>query len=250
MDENLQWQLDFKTSLQLLNYFIENNDYTEIDFKKNCIDLFDDNSGLLVQFKFPLVLNLSETIIKDKNLFNTYHSEDSFYYVMLIQTGFAALGVFQNETPLKHKVIRKYMTRQKQGRSQLNYLKTKGKSRAGSRVRLTNAVSFFEEINERMNLWQKEYAQYPVLYSCTPMLWGMLFQSRIKPVFNKKDARLKKIPLDLRKPNIEVMQQAARYSLKGYLNFSPNCPAKRLTDILNIVHSPIYSVVSPINSKL
>ena len=59
------------------------------------------------------------------------------YLILLLRAnGNAALGYFEEGKILNHKVIRKYMVRKKQGKSQLKHLNSKGKSRAGSRVRL------------------------------------------------------------------------------------------------------------------
>ncbi|MEO1451203.1 MAG: hypothetical protein AAFV07_16855 [Bacteroidota bacterium] len=45
------------------------------------------------------------------------------------------------------------MKRHKRGKAQISYLNTRGKSKAGSRIRLANTVAFFEEINERLQDW-------------------------------------------------------------------------------------------------
>jgi len=231
--------LDYRKSLILLDFLINLQYPMQIDFKKNRLVIYDENEQVMLQFKYPLCLNLTENVIKDKNFSNIFGDKDCIFYVLLIQTGNAAIGLFKNEKALEHKVIRKYMTRQKQGKSQLNYLKTKGKSRTGSRIRLANAVSFFEEINEKTNTWMKAYPSKTIIYSCTPMLWGMLFQSKINPPFEKKDYRLKKVPLDLAKPNFEILQNVVRYSLKGYLNFSEGCGFRLQNNIEKLIHSPI-----------
>ncbi|MEM7036019.1 MAG: hypothetical protein AAF570_03495, partial [Bacteroidota bacterium] len=65
------------------------------------------------------------------------------YLMILMQAGHAALGYFEEGEVVHHKVVKKYMVRRKQGKSQVGYLGTRGKSKAGSRVRLANAVRFF-----------------------------------------------------------------------------------------------------------
>ena len=62
--------------------------------------------------------------------------EDVHYCLTLVRAGQASLGYFHQGKLLDHKVFRGYLVRQKQGKSQFKYLKTKGKSRAGSRIRL------------------------------------------------------------------------------------------------------------------
>ena len=49
------------------------------------------------------------------------------------------------------------MVRKKRGVSQIKHLKTKGKSRAGSRVRLAETEEFFENINGRLQDYFEEH---------------------------------------------------------------------------------------------
>ncbi|MEM8895691.1 MAG: hypothetical protein AAGC88_14000, partial [Bacteroidota bacterium] len=89
------------------------------------------NSYHLADLRLPLSIHFKE-------------QRPSNYLLLLIQTGHAAIGYFEGGENKAHKVFKSYLVRKKQGISQLKYLKTKGKSKAGSRVRLGNAVDFFE----------------------------------------------------------------------------------------------------------
>ena len=140
------------------------------------------------------------------------------HLIVLIQVGACAMGVFEGEEVLAHKAFKKYMKRHKQGRSQLDFAKSRGKSRAGSRIRLANAVRFFEEINERLTQWEAAYAPQRLLYSCAAPLWGALFQSRVSPPFDRKDLRLVKIPRDVRVPDHEELLRIQRFGRYGYLS--------------------------------
>ncbi|MEZ4777081.1 MAG: hypothetical protein R3D00_28150 [Bacteroidia bacterium] len=142
------------------------------------------------------------------------------YMIALVQAGAAALGYFEEGEAVQHKAIKKYMKRHSQGKSQINYLKTRGKSKAGSRVRLANTVTFFEEINERLTEWEEDYAPQKILYSCTATLWGLLFQSKVPPPFEKKDHRLIKIPRDVQIPTFEELLRINRLSVAGWLTRS------------------------------
>lgn len=146
------------------------------------------------------------------------------YLILLIQAGHGALALGDNGSFIEQKVIRKYMVRKKQGKAQLNYLKTKGKSRAGSRVRLANTVAFFEEINTVISQWTKMVEINRILYSCSPALWGMLFQSRVSVPFEKKDKRLRKIPHDVDTPNREELQRVHQLVFKGELQLRSTLP--------------------------
>ncbi|RMG18900.1 MAG: hypothetical protein D6730_22335 [Bacteroidetes bacterium] len=123
------------------------------------------------------------------------------YILLLAQAGAAAMGYFEGGEVVEHKTIKKYMKRHKSGKAQITYLNQKGKSKAGSRIRLANTLRFFEEINQRMDTWCKCYQPRRILYSCGPQLWGLMFRSKVAPPFEKKDPRLLKIPLHVHTPN-------------------------------------------------
>ena len=234
--------LSYTEAIPFLVFLIQNFT-TEIDYNKNVITIFDEHDHTQIKYNYPLVLNLNENVIKDKNLLNNCINSIPPFLMMLIQTGNAALGLYKDGNVLQHKVIRKYMTRQKQGKSQLKYLKTKGKSRAGSRIRLANSVQFFEEINRYLVDWTGANSIETIIYSCTPMLWGMLFQSKISPPFTKKDKQLKKLPLSTGVPNFKIMKSAARYSQKGYIHIMPDCNEELQ------IHTPAYFGCNLFESK-
>ena len=109
------------------------------------------------------------------------------------------------------------MKRQKRGKAQISYLNTRGKSKAGSRIRLANTVRFFEEINERLTEWEEDLEPQRILYSCTPQLWGLLFGSQVPPPFEKKDPRLIKVPTDVHVPDHAEMMRINEFVLQGRL---------------------------------
>ncbi len=230
--------ISYEKSIKLLSFLSNQKFRDTFDFKRNHLNLYNSTDEKIIQFNFPLVINLSEDIIKDANLLNVYRSPPPDFAVMLIQTGNAALGFCKKGHLVHHKVIRKYMTRKKQGKSQLTYLKTKGKSRAGSRVRLANAVAFFEEINTKMSEWIKVAGPESIIYSCTPMLWGMLFSAKKKPPFHKKDIGLKKLPINTGVPKFEILQKVVVYSKQGYLQILAACPLELSKEIEKYIHSP------------
>lgn len=140
------------------------------------------------------------------------------YMLVLLQVGNAALATIDNGQIIQHKVITKYVSRKKQGKSQINYLKTKGKSRAGSRVRLANTRLFFEEVNGWL---KKNLNDGPgiILYSATPAIWGMLFSSKYKSPLEKDDPRLRKIPLDVKRPRFAQLQYVQKKIEEGWIEF-------------------------------
>ena len=126
------------------------------------------------------------------------------YILLLIQAGHSALAYFEGDELIHHKVIKKYMVRGN-GKAQVGYLQTRGKSKAGSRIRLANSISFFEDINEKLREWEVAESATRILLSCTAKMQPLLFQSKITPPFSKDDPRIAKVPFDLQKPSLEEM---------------------------------------------
>ena len=136
--------------------------------------------------------------------------EDCHFALVMIKAGQASLGYFHEGILLDHKVIRAYMIRQKQGKSQIKYLKTKGKSRAGSRIRLAESERFFEEINERLTSY---FQQFPIDFwgiSCSKTLWHSLFSSDTPPPFASDDSRLIELPFHVVQASFEEIQEAGK----------------------------------------
>ena len=161
-------------------------------------------------FRLPLSIPPPEELLTEKR-------EKSNYVILLIQSGSSALGYFEGKENLDHKVIRAYMVRKKQGKSQIKYLKTKGKSRAGSRVRLGETAEFFENINERLQDYFEEHAIDRIAISCSKTLIPYLFSSKTPTPFSKQDERLYKIPKHVHTPKYEVLLDTQRFLCRGEL---------------------------------
>ncbi len=120
-----------------------------------------------------------------------------------------ALGRFEGARPLATKSLRRYVVRGK-GRAQPLHLKTKGKSRYGSRLRLANARRLLVETNEKLNEWEKELGPADrVYYSCPVRLWSSVFETTPAPPF-ERSGPLVRIPLDLPRPTVEVLLRTYR----------------------------------------
>ena len=142
------------------------------------------------------------------------------YVLLLIRSGAAAVGYFSQGENIEHKVFRAYMVRKQQGKSQIKHLKTKGKSRAGSRIRLAETFRFFEEINERLTVYFNSYPIHRIGLSCPATLIPYLYQSKEKTPFEKDDPRLMTIPTHITNPTFEVLNKTNRFLLQGELKYS------------------------------
>ncbi len=147
--------------------------------------------------------------------------EDVHYCLTLVRAGQASLGYFHQGKLLDHKVFRGYLVRQKQGKSQFKYLKTKGKSRAGSRIRLEETLVFFKDINERLQVYAK---QYPLNFwglGCAKTMWPLLFDGEVKPPFSSKSAELIELPYPFTKGSYEELQELELRLQQFHLLLSP-----------------------------
>jgi hypothetical protein len=112
------------------------------------------------------------------------------------------------------------MVRKKQGKSQIKYLKTKGKSKAGSRVRLANTVHFFEEIQEKINEWLAYFQLDYIALSCSKSLYTHLFTEDFE--LDRNDARIVKIPKHIQEASFENMLAIHRYLLQAEVIYDEN----------------------------
>ena len=156
--------------------------------------------------------------VKDGALYLDYKVK---YLMLLVQTSSASVGVFEDDKCLEHKVFSAYMVRKKQGKSQIKHLKTKGKSRAGSRMRLASGIEFFENINTRITRHCNENEFDRIAFSCSKILMSFLFGAKVPTPFDRKDERIYKIPKHLHQPNFEVMLGMQRFINKAELIYDP-----------------------------
>ena len=184
----------------------------EYDQEKHRLALSGETGKEQIFFRLPITLPPPDVITSDCD-------PEMHYVILLIQSGNCAVGYFEDGVNLDHKVFRSYMVRKKQGKSQIKYLKTKGKSRAGSRVRLGETVEFFENINERLQSYFEEHEVHRIAISCSKTLIPYLYNSKVATPFDKNDPRLYKIPKHIHTPIYEVMLDANKFLLKGELIF-------------------------------
>ncbi|MFH0943825.1 MAG: hypothetical protein V2A76_01395 [Planctomycetota bacterium] len=117
---------------------------------------FESGPGEVVRFTPPAVQPIPEGIESVTDYLDRLEDELGLHVALLIRAGVSALGIWREEQLLVHKIIRKYVVRG-QGRAQPTHLKTRGKSRYGSRLRLQGARAQLEETNQRLLDWRREY---------------------------------------------------------------------------------------------
>ena len=135
--------------------------------------------------------------------------------VFLVRAGACACGVWKDDELILHKVIKKYVVRGN-GRAQTSYRKTKGKSRAGSRLRLRNAQSLLEETNARLIAWQRQVGRFDRVFFYAPeRLRSDLFGADPAPPFTSDDPRVALIPTHVHEPGFEELLRVHRFLTHG-----------------------------------
>ncbi|GAB4404786.1 MAG: hypothetical protein OHK0039_05260 [Bacteroidia bacterium] len=212
-------RLDVSKARESLRQALETDSLTLVpDPRRHLVQAYHPDGSLSHALRLPLPWPPLPAAADDLAVYLD-QTDDAFdpYLIMLVQVGAAAIGYFEDGEPVLHKAVKKYMKRHGQGRSQIHYLNSRGKSKAGSRVRLANTVAFFEEINERLGDWMDSFEVGRILYSCTPQLWGLLFASRTEPPFAKTDPRLLKIPTHVHIPDHAELLRINRFAQYGWL---------------------------------
>ena len=208
-------QINFDESRLLIIHLLESDLDIEIVPTQTKV-ICKEGEEIVLEFRFPFIFALPGEESDLENLIQQVQAfeETPNYLIILIEAGQAALGNFEEGQIDSHKVIRKYMVRAKQGKVQLSHLKTKGKSKLGSRIRLAQSKEFFEDINEKLIEWEVEEVDL-IFYRSSIQLWNGLFEANNEPPFEKRDDRLRKIPKDLPTPTYELLLEMNKFILEG-----------------------------------
>ncbi len=177
------------------------DDYTYHQ-KRHIIELMDSSGHPFGYIRMPLRYSISSDLILQDD-------ETSVLYLS-VESGNAALCLMKGMETTFHTTFSAYMTRKKQGFSQIKYLNKKGKSRAGSRVRLAETVTFFETINKAVNeLWTR-HSDLRIALNCNKTLLPYLLKSKVPFPLANKDPALYKIPLHIHQSNFTNLEAAIK----------------------------------------
>jgi len=169
-----------------------------------------------IRFEPPPLLPLNEEVSTPEAYLATLAQPPDLQLLILLQAGATSIGLWRQDALICHKVIKKYVTRGK-GKAQTTYLKTKGKSRYGARLRLQNARDHLNQTNEKLHSWWSEHGAFTrVYYSCPKRLWPELFAAQVTPPFSN-DAQLIRIKRDVRVPGHQELLKIRGYLCNGVI---------------------------------
>lgn len=186
----------------------------EIHLKNQSIKI-EKEQKTIFWLKFPLLYPMENNDLA--SYISNLGALKGDFVIMLIRAGNAALCYYSDGKMLFHKVIRKYMVRQKQGKSQLTYLQSKGKSRYGSRLRLAQSKEFFAEINEKTNQWYAHLSADYCLFFAPKNLRPYFAKAKPTPLFLANKDRLRLIPFSVRTPNFKELERLIALMQSGIL---------------------------------
>jgi len=208
-------RLSYGLVVELIEKLISSDLFFEYEYSKHRLVISEDVKASPIFVRLPIHFKYPESLKNGT-------TRPVSHITLLIKAGKSAIGYSQGEHLIDHKVISTYMVRKKQGKSQIKYLKTKGKSRAGSRIRLANSVRFFEHINERLTQHFNRYRIDRISMSCSKTLLPFLFQAKAGCPFNKKDERIYSIPRHIHQPDFKILKDTLQFLLRGDIHYEPS----------------------------
>jgi len=172
----------------------------------------DSEGAVVARFESPRLL---PALGRDVDRYLSDADTPGRHVVLLVQAGATAIGLWEDDDLLAHKVISKYVVRGK-GRAQPTHLATKGKSRYGSRLRLRNARAQLVQTNEKLLEYQERFGTPRLVHFSAPVrTWPELFRVEPGPPFGQRDALLLKIPLDVHVPDFEELKRVRSRLARG-----------------------------------
>lgn len=172
------------------------------DYTKHAVRVMDEHGDAVGTIRLPLHLTLDEQL--------GIRNDKSIVLYLSIESGSAAINIMEGKENLYHTTFSAYMTRKKQGVSQIKYLNKKGKSRAGSRVRLAKSLEFFENINAALTNLFAAHEVERIAINCNTTLVPYLHNAKVPCPFDKNDPRLYKIPMHIPQSNYTGLDKAIK----------------------------------------
>lgn len=121
--------------------------------------------------------------------------------LLLLRAGASALGWWDGLELARHKAFQRYVVRGS-GKAQPTHLKTRGKSRYGSRLRLQNWERQLGETSERLCEWWREFGAPQRVYVAMPVrLRAEFAAAEPRPPFAFDDPGVVPVPFHVHQPD-------------------------------------------------
>ena len=137
--------------------------------------------------------------------------------VLLLRAGAMAIGYWAGDELLHHKAQRRYVVRGS-GKAQATHLKTRGKSRYGSRLRLQNWRRLLAETIERVHDCVLDHGEVDRLFYSAPVrIWSEVLAAEPSLPLDRQDPRLQRVPMHVHRPDHEELLRVRRWLVHGRL---------------------------------
>jgi len=142
---------------------------------------------------------------------------DEVQLLLLLRAGAMAFGCWRRGELLQHKAVRKYVVRGN-GKAQSTHLKTRGKSRYGSRLRLQNWRSLLAETSLRVADCELQFGPFDRIFHATPVrVFSDLLEADPKPPFGRDDVRLQRVATHVHRPGHDELLRVYRWMQHGFI---------------------------------
>ncbi len=171
-----------------------------------------------VRFEVPAVQPIPDGVERPVDYLAQLPPVLGQHLIVLLRAGSAALGWWEGDTLIAHKAFRRYVTRGR-GHAQTAHLRSRGKSRYGSRLRLQNAAKLLAEVVERQTQWVAAHGAPDLAFrGCATRQWAEL--AHATPTLPIPAERYRKIHFDLREPGHRELLRVRRALLGGKLGLA------------------------------
>ena len=174
----------YEDTAEFLRQLCETSLYLRMDRDRHSVVASREDEKIFTM-RLPLIFPRPQDGEYLQHYLESHHLKEfpTDWNLLIMEAGRAAVGAVRHGKLSRHKNIRRYMVRKKQGKSQLTHLKTRGKSRYGSRLRLQETQLYFHDILDLLE--EDEFvANAAVFYHCPVRLKAFLTEAAEERGFN------------------------------------------------------------------
>lgn len=168
-----------------------------------------------LRFEPPLVQAIPDGIRSPESYLLEIGETLGTVCVVLLRAGAFALGLWDDDELIAHKAKKRYVTRGK-GRAQATHLKTRGKSRYGSRLRLQNALAQLSDLSTRLHDLEEAHGRPRQCWlACPTRLVADFYDAKPAPPWRREEWR--RIPYHVHEPDFEELRRVRNRLVTGQI---------------------------------